>query len=323
MSVVLRTGDVPVRARAEYVHEVVGAARGPLDVRTGDGNEVPDQVRATELGAVRVGELSASRPGGADRRRRHIRMLDADLCKVDVVAQGEVVVEQDGRQARLRTGDFAFVDLSRPAHWTNTWSTRMVAIAFPRRLLPLRADDLAGLTAVGVQGGAGPGAIFSSTARQLARQVDRLDPAGGARVGAAALDLLTVALAGRLDRVEEVPAGISRRALLLRVHAFIEGGLADPRLTPAAVARAHHVSLRSLYKLLEPERTSVAGWIRERRLERCRRDLLDPALAARPVSAIAARWGLVDPAHFSRAFRAAYGVSPVEYRRLGTGARPH
>jgi AraC-like DNA-binding protein len=131
-----------------------------------------------------------------------------------------------------------------------------------------------------------------------------------------------VALAGRLDRPEEVPAAISQRALLLRVHAFIEGGLADHRLTPAAVARAHHVSLRSLYKLFEPERTSVAGLIRERRLERCRRDLLDPALAARPVSAIAACWGLTNPAHFSRAFRAAYGVSPVEYRRLGD-ARPH
>jgi AraC-like DNA-binding protein len=49
-------------------------------------------------------------------------------------------------------------------------------------------------------------------------------------------------------------------------------------------------------------------------------DLLDPALAARPVSAIAARWGLVDPAHFSRLFRAAYGVSPVEYRRTMGGA---
>jgi hypothetical protein len=97
MTVMLRTGDVPVRARAEYVHEVVGAVLGPLDVRVGDGNEVPDQVRAAELGAIRVGELSASRPGGADRRRRHVRMLDADLCKVDVVAQGEVVVEQDGR----------------------------------------------------------------------------------------------------------------------------------------------------------------------------------------------------------------------------------
>jgi AraC-like DNA-binding protein len=323
MSVLLRTRDVPARARAEYVHEVVAAALGPLDVRTGDGNEVPDQVRAAELGAIRVGELSASRPGGADRRRRHVRLLDADLCKVDVVAQGEVVVEQDGRQARLQGGDFAYVDLSRPAHWTNGWSTRMVAIAFPRKLLPLRADDLAGITAVGVHGDAGSGAVFSATARQLARQADHLDPAAGARVGAAALDLLMVALAGRLDREDEMPQDISQRALRRRVHAFIEARLADPGLTPATVAHAHHVSLRSLYKLFEAEQSSVAGLIRERRLERCRRDLLDPALAARPVSAIAARWGLVDPAHFSRAFRAAYGASPVEYRRLGEDARPH
>src|SRR5512132_1327876 len=122
LSMPLPPGAAPVRARAEYVHALVGAVLGPLDVRTGDGNDVPDQVRASQLGAIRVGELSASRPGGADRRRRHIRLLDADLCKVDVVVQGEVVVEQDGRQARLHGGDFAFVDLSRPAHWSNCWS---------------------------------------------------------------------------------------------------------------------------------------------------------------------------------------------------------
>jgi AraC-like DNA-binding protein len=322
MSVVLRAEDVPTAARAEYVREAVGAALGPLEVRAGDGNEVPDQVRVADLGAVRVGELSASRPGGADRRRRHIQAMDADLCKVDVVARGEVVLEQDGRQARLHAGDFAFVDLSRPAHWTNGWSTRVVAIAFPRKLLPLRADDVAGLTAVGLAGAAGPGAVFSSTARQLARQVDHLDPAGGTRVGTAALDLLTVALAGCLDRHDEVPPNTSRRALVLRVHAFIEDRLGDPRLTPATIARAHHVSLRSLYKLFEQEHASVAGLIRERRLERCRRDLLDPSLGEVPVGAIAARWGLTNAAHFSRAFRAAYGASPVEYRRLGDGPPP-
>jgi AraC-like DNA-binding protein len=241
---------------------------------------------------------------------------DADLCKVDVVARGEFVIEQDGRQADLRAGDFTFVDLSRPAHWTNTWSSRIVAIAFPRKLLPLRADDLAGLTAVGLPGEDGTGALFFSTARQVARQLEHLDPAAGARVATATLDLLTVALAGRLDRV---PPDGSQRALLLRVRAFIEARLADPRLAPATVARAHHVSLRSLYKLFEGEPASVAGLIRERRLERCRRDLLDPSLAGLPVSAIAARWGLTNAAPFSRAFRAAYGVSPVGYRRLGGG----
>jgi hypothetical protein len=114
MTVVLRADDVPAAARSEYVHEVVSAAFGPLDVRSGGGSEPPDQ------------------------RGRHIQMMDADLCKVDVVARGEVVVDQDGRQARLHGGDFAFVDLSRPAHWTNAWSTRIVATAFPRKLLPLR-----------------------------------------------------------------------------------------------------------------------------------------------------------------------------------------
>jgi AraC-binding-like domain len=154
---------------------------------------------------------------------------DADLCKVDVVARGEFGIEQDGRQADLRAGDFTFVDLSRPAHWTNTWSSRIVAIAFPRKLLPLRADDLAGLTAVGLPGDDGTGALFFSTARQVARQLEHLDPAAGARVATATLDLLTVALAGRLDRV---PPDGSQRALLLRVRAFIEAWLADPGWRP-------------------------------------------------------------------------------------------
>jgi AraC-like DNA-binding protein len=64
----------------------------------------------------------------------------------------------------------------------------------------------------------------------------------------------------------------------------------------------------------------VAVGSREGRRDPTPHDLLDPALAARPVSAIAARWGLVDPAHFSRLFRAAYGVPPLEYRRTMGGA---
>ena len=64
----------------------------------------------------------------------------------------------------------------------------------------------------------------------------------------------------------------------------------------------------------------MADWIRHHRLERCRRDLLDPTLAHLPVSGVGARWGLVNPATFSRIFRAAYGMPPAKYRRIGIGA---
>ena len=68
--------------------------------------------------------------------------------------------------------------------------------------------------------------------------------------------------------------------------------------------------------------------------ERCRRDLVNPALADRPVAAIASRWGFVDAAHFSRVFQGGIrsvservprlpliGILPGRARRLTIGAR--
>jgi AraC-like DNA-binding protein len=107
--------------------------------------------------------------------------------------------------------------------------------------------------------------------------------------------------------------------LLRRVQHFIEAQLANPGLDPAMIAAAHFVSVRSLHKIFAASGLTVAGWVRERRLEHCRRDLSDPLHADVPVGAIGARWGLPDAAHFSRAFRTAYGVSPAQYRN-GVGA---
>ncbi|MFG1703709.1 helix-turn-helix domain-containing protein [Nonomuraea sp. M3C6] len=50
-------------------------------------------------------------------------------------------------------------------------------------------------------------------------------------------------------------------------------------------------------------------------MERCRRDLFDPALSERPVRATGARWGFPDAAQFNRTFRTAYGLPPAEFRR--------
>ncbi|TCO28233.1 helix-turn-helix protein [Kribbella steppae] len=69
-----------------------------------------------------------------------------------------------------------------------------------------------------------------------------------------------------------------------------------------------------LKAVAEPVRTRTAYWNDVVADGPRRRDLLDPALADRPVAAIGVRWGLTNPAHFNRAFKGAYGLPPAEFR---------
>ena len=64
--------------------------------------------------------------------------------------------------------------------------------------------------------------------------------------------------------------------------------------------------VRRLHKLFEDQPLTVAALIRRRRLERCRAELTG---SGRTVTAVAARWGFSDPAHFSKLFKATYGYN--------------
>ena len=101
------------------------------------------------------------------------------------------------------------------------------------------------------------------------------------------------------------------------IKAYVDAHLGDPGLGPATIARSQYISTRYLHSLFEREGITVSRWVRMRRLERARRDLQDPALAAEPIQAIAARWGFASPSHFSHAVRAELGCSPSELRAAG------
>lgn len=315
VSVEFRADDQPVTARADYWHHVVAESLTPLDLTTRPTSlDSRDRLRVGGLGPVSVAQLSTGATSHAVRRRSHIRSSDPDLFKIDVQTHGVGVIDQFGRQERYRRGDFTLVDLSRPCAWANEPHAGLVAITFPRHLLPLSDADLSEASGVRVAGDQGTGALVSSLARQLPGRLDELDAGEAARLGTSLLDLLAVALLARLGRVREAPASARRQALVASVHAYIGRHLSDPGLSPARVADAHHISLRYLHRLFEPQETTVAELIRRRRLDRCRRDLLDPDLRDLPVAAVGARWGLPSAAHFSRLFRRTYGVTPGELR---------
>jgi len=317
MSISWRARDVAPPDREEAFVEAVSESIVPYgDMRNVTFGE-HDEVTTANVGMLRLMRLRWNH-GQAARSTRQIRRSDPEMCKIDVTMSGRFSSEQAGRQTTLVAGTFTFVDLSRP-HRVAASRAALTAVMFPRALLPLRDKDLRELTGVAFDASGSAGALVTAVIRQMATDLDAYEGHGGARVAPTVLDLISAALAARVDRPAALPAESRRRVLVERIRAYIESNLGDPDLSPRAIAARHHISARFLHRLFEPEESTVADLIRHRRLARCRRDLLDPTLEATPVSAIAARWGLRDAAYFNRLFHLTYGLPPGEYRRLGGG----
>jgi AraC-like DNA-binding protein len=159
-----------------------------------------------------------------------------------------------------------------------------------------------------------PRSVLPRSVRDLWR-MDTLSPSEADRLSALTLGVLTAALDNAVGNQSAGPPHTRQRALITRIHAFIEKNLGDTDLTPSTIATAHHISVRYLHKLFQQNGHAVAGWIRERRLEKCWHDLANPHLVTRPINTIAAQWGFTNSAHFSQAFRNAYGLSPRQFRQ--------
>jgi AraC-like DNA-binding protein len=315
MAVLIRRCDVPAAYRYDAWRSIVCDTLGPLDFRSDPDVPLSGEVEAGHLGPVSVGRVQTATPHSVHRTPGLIRRGSAELYRVVLAMSGNPRLGQDGRAARLRPGEFAVYDFARPYELAYDSAVELAVFGFPRDLLGLPPESAGRLTAVPIAADQGLGALASPLLRRVVLDMETYGPASAARLCTVMVDLLTAAVAERAGQAESLQIESRERALLFRVHAFIEQHLGEADLSPSLVAAAHHISVRYLYRLFEAEDTTVAAWIRRRRLERCRRDLTDPVLGAVPVSAVAARWGLPDPAHFSRVFRHAYGLPPAEYRR--------
>ncbi|WP_174248258.1 helix-turn-helix domain-containing protein [Streptomyces hoynatensis] len=316
---------VPAPDRFDWWAQLVGREVMPVSV----SSEHPERFRGTcesvALPGAKVSMFDFSAMS-AVRTLAHIRRHDPEDFYLFVVHEGSIGLEQRRSLTWLGAGDMAVFDTSRPLecafreHREQGQPIRLTLMQLPRASLPLPSDKVDRLLASRFSGRAGSGALLTQYLAGLLANAAHCGPAELPRLSAVGRDLAATFLAGRLDARDALSPETRRQALLARIDVFIEHHLGDPELRPATIAAHHHVSVRLLHQLFRDRPETVGATIRRRRLERCRADLADPRLRHRTIGEIAARWGFRHPADFSRAFRAAYGAAPSEFRS-GNDAR--
>jgi AraC-like DNA-binding protein len=308
MPYVLDTAVLPAHDRVEAVLTAMSQASAPCHLIHEDPHgDVHARMGLWQLGGANIFTTRAS----------GIRLLRTPKqAKQDAMPVVALSVQQqaNGRHAQLARqeivapGELMAVDLSAPYDFSWSGNGAAGCIQIPIDLLGLRVDVIRRAV-----GNVRESPLYRLVAQHVAHVVadpDRLSvDAAAPALGTASIELARALLvsAAHVDSRE-----VLADTLLTRVRAYVRQHLTDPDLRPATIAAAHNVSLRHLYKVCAQADLSLEQWIIGERLQGAREELLRPG--QRSIAAVARSWGFRDPTHFTRRFRAVYGMAPSEWR---------
>ncbi|HVW17797.1 MAG TPA: helix-turn-helix domain-containing protein [Solirubrobacteraceae bacterium] len=317
MAVIVDTAAVAPHERFALWAQTSAEVFEPLDVRPRTDAPFSARLMRHRLGPLKVDHMRAD-ASAATRTPALIRSRDPDEVKVMLQLRGTCSIEQDERAALVAPGQFTCWHSSHPYTVAGAEPFEVLIVHCPSQLLGAHLGDLGRRTAEPVDGSTRVGTMARGYLTGVLAGLDEgaFGAACEGHLAEGVLDLIR-ALYARAEAVQAPPS--AGDALRRRVLAYIDAHLGDPELGPERIAGEHFISRSYLHKLFEGQAAGVSGTIKARRLERARRDLASPALAAEPVFRIASRWGFRSAAHFSRAFRAAYGCSPSELRERSLG----
>ena len=302
------TATVAAPDRLDFWREAVCDQFVTLDVRPLEDVPSRGRVTAAHVGETLVRRIEAG-PHRFARTQSLVRRADEEYLQIALARQGSTLVAQDGREAVIGPGDFVLYDSSRPFVFVTTGSFAYSVCLHPKRLLPLSAAEMQQVTAVRFDGRYG----IAATVPPFLSALHRLDGDELAGPAAAAMTQTVGDLIVALVR-SEAPAARSTDLHLHRAQRFVEAHLGEADLSPQDIADACAISLSYLNRIFRASGTTPVEHLREQRLQRCWRALVDPAAAALPIGAVAARHGLPDHAHFCRVFRARFGMTPSARR---------
>lgn len=273
------------------------------------GRPLTADIRPGRLdGGVRLIELSGD-PFVGERGQVDISCDGEDYVGVLLQRTGTTVCDTGDRKTLIQPGEVCVWLSGRPARFEMPARFQKLCMIIPVSRFESVLHHATSYEGLHLPTGHHFATLLSAYLTALAREV--VDQPGR---GASDIVDVTLELLGAAFRAYRSPSGQSPRSRLTdRILRYIEARLDDTGLTPQAIAEDNGISLRYLYLLFNQRGMTVAGWIRQRRLERCRAELAD-GRRSRTVAEIAYHWGFSDSAHFSRLFKSTFGVSPSAYK---------
>lgn len=265
--------------------------------------------KVADIAPLRLVHAQA-RGGEMGVRRRECDIDDMDeapyfLC---ITLGGSVSVAQFGPTMHIGQQEMTLIDsaVRYELRLANGHDTLWLRI--PRPLLDRRLFMPVDLLGMKMDARDGMARVLTATLKGILATPDSLSPREGELLASSILDLLCASLDGM--RLRDALPSRSCHRTLRRACMYIEDSLGDWDLNPAGIAAFLGISTGYLGELFAGEGTTVMRWTQQRRLDRCRQQLLDYRGGYASIAEIAFGNGFRNVSSFNRAFKSAFGTNP-------------
>ena len=263
------------------------------------------------LGPVQFSEV-ISDPQIAIRSRRQIAEANEDDFLISFQIEKECVVSQNGRDAHLKPGSFALYDSATAYSLTFEQPFHQFVLQMPREVLTRHLLDPEKYTATAITAQSGIGNVVQNFIFSLVKELCSDDDQPNDLVAENLVNLIALSLTSTVMTNELVESDSVKEALLRRVRQFIDSNLFDPKLTNAKIAESQGISVRYLHKLFQNEQESIHELILGKRLQAAYKLLQESGGTKLSIESVALHVGFSSAPHFSRTFKAHFGVCPSE-----------
>ena len=239
----------------------------------------------------------------------------SDAVWLFVITEGSALLNIGGEKARLGPGDIAYGPCRIDATLRFPENFKAMYVRIPSLLLSQRVLSPSSMKVGALLAKTGLAKVFSRLLVALSETLDEIPPDELRPIELTLTELLISCLGGEKAAFGIAGAAGVKASRMNSICQTIEILLSDPNLNIKVVAAEHGISIRYLQKLFKETGVSFSNYVRDRRLERSKNDLVNPIYRSLSISEICFRWGFNGEAHFSRVFRKKYDSSPSNFRR--------
>jgi AraC-like DNA-binding protein len=307
------TSHIAAHQRAEFWRSASQEARTPITPHIPQVDSFNATLTTRGLDNLVLNQVQVSTRHDVESTHHDLSRGDFPCVIVELYLSGQVQASQQGNDIIATPGEPFLIDGRRKYRLNHPNPVSMLALAVPCTALGVHAPAVDGLTARYLPHRASL-QLLASHMHTLNAWPHDLEADEASRIS----DLLVGTFQAVLQGAAEESAGARKQRCFLRrrVQQIIEQQYADPALCPAAAADQMGISVRTLHARLAQDGTSFGAELMAHRLQRAHAMLRGgPQGTAATVIEISVRCGFSSPAHFSRRFRARYGVAPGAARR--------